>query len=284
MANYYNDAGKQLKGDGLKKYLKALKEAETSGKPYAGKTYYTRDALEQKYNGFDLQAIRDAGKKRYLLLEAAKEYVGLTDEQLQASANSQVEGEANTATAQANSLYGANKNTLESERSALDQPYQQQVAEAQKQTAQGVDSLTGTMLSRGLGRSSYAGALQSNTLQAGAQNVNGILAEKGQKVGAINGQIGTLGTNYNMAVDTIARNKTSGAKSVFDSLKQTDYQKGMDTSNARTTFLYNLLNQKKKVASGGGSSGGSSGGGSSSAPTSDNAGNGFSDWLADLFK
>lgn len=55
---YYNEAGKELKGSNLKKYLKALEKAQASGAAYTGKKYYTADELSQMYNGFDPKAIQ----------------------------------------------------------------------------------------------------------------------------------------------------------------------------------------------------------------------------------
>lgn len=280
MAKYYDDAGKKLTGSKLKKYLDALKKAEQTGKPYTGTTYYTKEALEAKYNGFDIATIRQAGKLRSLLLEAPKEYTSLTDEELNAQATAGAETEANLARQQAEALYNSNKTTLENEAAGLASIYKPQVDNANRQTAQNVDSLQGSMLSRGLGRSSYAGALQQATQQAGANAVASINADMGQKQQAIGNQLSTLGTNYNTARSTIDENRTANIKNMFNSLKQQDYEKGLSTSDARTTFLWNLLNQKKKVSSGGGSSSRRSSS-SSSSTTSTGNGNGGGNWLQD---
>lgn len=268
MATYYNDAGKKLTGKDLKKALK-------------NGSAYTREALEQKYNGFDIGVIRKAGDMRRFLLEAPKQHKSLTDEEINAKAAAQADTEANTAKASAQSLYNSNKTTLENEAAGLDSVYQPQIASAQKQTAQNVDSLQGSMLSRGLGRSSYAGALQQATQQAGTNAVNSILSDKSQKQSAIGNQLSTLGTNYNTAMSTIDQNRNSTIKTAYDAMKQQDYEQGLSTADARTTFLWNLLNQKKKVSSSSGSSRRSSGssGSSSSGGSSGSGGN----WLQDLF-
>lgn len=286
MAAYYKDDGSDLKGKELKKYLAALKKAEQTGQPYTGKTYYTRQQLETKYNGFDLGAIRKAGKLRYMLLEAPAAYKTLSDQELQAQADAQYASEAETQKNAANSLYATNKQTLEQQRASLDQPYQQQVQTAQNQTAQNVDSLTGSMISRGLGRSSYAGAMQNNAQQAGTSTVNNIMAEKGQKVNDINSQIGTLGSNLNTALSTIDSNKGSAVKSAFDTLKANNFTNAQSTADARTTFLFNLLQQvsKKKVTSSGRSTSTSSGSSSGGQQTSSsgNALTNITDWINGL--
>lgn len=284
MATYYNDAGKKLTGTALKKYLAALKKADQTGKPYTGKTYYTKDQLEQKYNGFDLATIRKAGNLRSLLLEAPQQYSGVSDDDLMSQAQARYESEANTAKNLAQSLYNQNVQALGHQRAQLDQPYAQRVAAAQKATAQNVDSLQGSMLSRGLGRSSYAGGLQQATLQAGANAVGGIMDEKGQRVNELNERIGTLGTNLGTALNTIEGNRDSSVRSAFDALKQQDYEKGLTSADARTNFLFNVLNQKKKVSSGGssGSSGSRSSTSGSGSTKTDTGGFNIFEYLSGL--
>lgn len=276
MATYYNDAGKKLTGKELKK---ALKKG----------TAYTKEALEAKYNGFDIGIIRKAGSLRRLLLEAPQLYKQMTDEELNAKAAAQADTEANLAKASAQSLYESNKTTLENELAGLDQVYQPQIQNVQKQTAQNVDSLQGTMLSRGLGRSSYAGALQQATQQAGANSVNSIMNEKGLKQQELGNQLTTLGTNLNTALSTIDQNRNSTIKSTYDMLKEQDYQNYLSNADARTTFLWNLLNQKKKVSSGGSSSSrsssrssGSSGSSGSSSSSSSSSGASSGNWLQEF--
>lgn len=236
MANVYNDAGKKLSASDIKKYKKK------------GWDVYSKEELETKYNGFDIGIIRKAGDMRRMLLEAPKEYTSLTDEELNAQATAGADTEANIARQQAEALYNSNKTTLENEAAGLASIYKPQVDNVNRQTAQNVDSLQGSMLSRGLGRSSYAGALQQATQQAGANAVASLNADMGQKQQAIGNQLSTLGTNYNTARSTIDENRTASIKNMFNSLKQQDYEKGLSTSDARTTFLWNLLNQKKKVS------------------------------------
>lgn len=284
MPKYYHDDGRELKGNELKKYLKAIKTSQTTGKPLVGPKYPTREELQQRYNGFDISIIRKAGKDRAMLNEMPKMYTAQTDEQMQAAASAQAEADANMQMQQAGTLYNANKSTLEAQKAALDQPYQQQLQQNSRQTAQTVDSLTGAMAARGLLRSTHAGALQSNSLQAGNASANAILQEKAGKATAIDTQLGNQGTSYNSALDMIGKNKASGIKTAFDALKQQNYSMGMDTSNARLAALNNLWASKKKVGSGGGGGGGgsyssNSGGGNDTQQQ----GGGFVDWLKDWF-
>jgi hypothetical protein len=279
---YYKDNGEKLTGSALKKYLKALEKAQKSGKEYTGTKYYTADELSAKYNGYDVATIKKLGGLRSLLLESPSQYTKLSDEQLQATAAAQAETEANLARQNAQALYNSNKTTLENELAGLDSVYQPQISSAQKQTAQNVDSLTGSMLSRGLGRSSYAGALQQATQQAGANTVSGLLNEKGLKQQNIANQISTLGTNYNTAVSTIDQNKASTIQSALDALKQQEYEKELNTTDARSTYLLNLLNQKKKVSSGSSSSSRSSSSSSSGSSSTSTSTGTSSNWLQDM--
>lgn len=270
MATYYNDAGKKLTGDALKK---ALKKG----------TAYTKAELEAKYNGFDIGIIKKAGSLRRLLLEAPNLYQQLSEDDLRAKAAAQAELEASNAKVSADTLYNNNRTLLENQLSGLDQVYQPQIQNVQKQTAQNVDSLQGTMLSRGLGRSSYAGALQQATQQAGSQAVSGILNEKGLKQQELGNQLTTLGTNYNTAISAIDQNRSAMTQSAFDALKQQDYEKYVSTQDARSTFLWNLLNQqKKKVSSSGGGSSSSSRSSSSSSSSNPPPNNSSGGWLQDL--
>jgi hypothetical protein len=91
--------------------------------------------------------------------------------------------------------------------------------------------------------------LQSNALKSGSDAANAILQEKASKATAIDTQLANQGTAYNSALDVIGKNKVNSAKTAFDALKQQDYAKGMDISNARLAGLTNLLNLKKKISS-----------------------------------
>lgn len=249
MATYYDGAGKQLKGNKLKSYLKALAKAQAAGTEYTGQKYYTSDELSQMYNGYDLAAIQKAGALRYLLKESPQDYNARSDAELQALAEAQYAADANTAKNAAQALYRSNVDVLNNQSAALEQPYQQQVSAAKVATDQTVDSLTGSMLSRGLGRSSYSGALQKSALTSGANTVNSILGEKTQKQSAIGSQIATLGTNLNSALSTVDQNQASSVKAALENLKQTDFEKAQSASDARVSFLANVLGQKKKVSS-----------------------------------
>jgi hypothetical protein len=284
---YYNSAGKELKGNDLKKYLKALEKAEKTGKPYTGKKYYTREELESMYNGYDLGVIQQLGKLRSLLKEAPAQYKALSDDELMAQATAQAEQDYQKTLTQAQNAYNTSNTSLLNQLQALDPTYQAQVNAANKQTAQNVDSLTGSMLSRGLGRSSYAGALQQATQQAGTNAVNAIMADKAQKQNEINNQISTLGQNFGSITEMLGNTRDAAIKSGFGTLKQQDFEKGMSIADARTNYLLNLLTQKKKVSSGGG---GSPGGNRSYTPAATNPTTGSSiwdqamEWINNLFK
>ena len=113
--------------------------------------------------------------------------------------------------------------------------------------------------------------------------MNSILSDKSQKQAAIGSQLSTLGTNYNTAMSTIDQNRNSTIKTAYDAMKQQDYEQGLANADARTTFLWNLLNQKKKVSSssGGSSRSSSSSSGSSSSSSSGSSGSSGGNWLQD---
>lgn len=250
MAAYFDSGGNQIKGNTLKKYLKALAAAEKAGTPYTGNKYYTQQEVEAMYNGAPLGIIQQLGQYKSWLNEAPAEYSAMTADQLKAAAAAKVESDYQGAKTTSTNTYNNNLLALQNSLAALDQPYTSQLNSAQKTTSQNVDSLTGTMLSRGLGRSSYAGALQSNTLKSGADTMNSIMADKTSKTNEINSQVAQLGTNYNNALAALDTSKASQVDSTYQSLQDQDYQKQLASSQARTDYFLNLLQQKKKVSNG----------------------------------
>ncbi|MEG1516635.1 MAG: hypothetical protein RSD95_17240, partial [Clostridia bacterium] len=261
--DYYDDAGKAMNGVETAKYLAQLKTSEAAGMPYAGNRYYTADQLSDKYGGYSADIIAALKNRRQYLTEAPGEYNTRSDEQLKAAAENRFAMTYGMQQTAAANKRDANVMALGQQMPGIEQNYAAQVHASNKQHLGAFDALKGSMASRGLGRSSYAGALAGNQLLARDEAAGGINAQKTNALNDLQAQITGEHTAYNATSEQLAAGKANDTAAYMDQHRQEEFANQQSAAAGRIDYLNAILNlpknkgkKKKNNGRGGGTSGG----------------------------
>lgn len=190
-------------------------------------------------------------------------YTPLTDEQMQAQAQTRFASQYDAQRMAARQGYDMTDLALQQQRAGLDTGYARQAEQAQKQTAQALSSADKYSLQRGMQRSSYNAANLGNIQNQGNRALNDIAAALTQSQGNVDAQRAQLAQQLAQALGQYDTSQANDTQAYIDTLRQQEYERGQASDQYANQLLMALY--EYGLAGGGGGGGGSAKSSSSSA-------------------
>lgn len=232
VGTYYDSKGNKLSPAKAAQYVAKLQSGQTPKNQY-----YTSEEFSQKYGGFSPDVVKGLGKRAGYLSEAPGGYTMLGEEELSKAARDRFEATYGLQLQAGATKRDADILALRQQQAALEPTFTARLQQSNKQYASGYDVLQGSMMGRGLGRSSYASALSGNQLLARNVAAGGIEAEKSTAIGNIGAQITGAQSAYNALAETLAASRASEEAAYIDQRRQQEIQNQQAAAQARLDYL-----------------------------------------------